>query len=82
MIGASRAYREEEATMASIAADDGAQSVPAVENLGRRRAAGIYGAIITAAILLVIGAYLPFGVKAPPASSRAAPVAPPGPHQV
>jgi hypothetical protein len=58
MIGASRAYREEEATMASIAADDGAQSVPAVENLGRRRAAGIYGAIITAAILDTAGGHV------------------------
>jgi hypothetical protein len=58
MIGASRAYREEEATMASIAAGDGAQSVPAVENLGRRRAAGIYGAIITAAILDTAGGHV------------------------
>ncbi|HEX3195267.1 MAG TPA: hypothetical protein VHS30_36350 [Streptosporangiaceae bacterium] len=44
--------------MASIAADDGAQSVPAVENLGRRRAAGIYGAIITAAILDTAGGHV------------------------
>src|ERR1051325_9935674 len=36
--------------MASIAAGDGARSGSAVENLGRRRAAGTYGAIITAAI--------------------------------
>jgi hypothetical protein len=41
--------------MASIAAGDGAQAGPAVENLGRRRAAGIYGAIITAAILDTAG---------------------------
>src|SRR5262249_7852607 len=39
----------------SIAAGDGAQAGPAVENLGRRRAAGIYGAIITAAILDTVG---------------------------
>src|SRR6201986_822536 len=36
--------------MASIAAGDGTESGLAVENLGRRRAAGIYGAIVTAAI--------------------------------
>jgi len=39
----------------SIAAGDGAPAGPAVENLGRRRAAGIYGAIITAAILDTAG---------------------------
>jgi hypothetical protein len=44
--------------MASIAADDGAQAAPAVENLGQRRAAGIYGAIITAAILDAAGGHL------------------------
>jgi hypothetical protein len=37
--------------MTSIAAGDGAQLGPVAENLGRRRASGIYGAIITAAIL-------------------------------
>ena len=41
--------------MTSIAAGDGAQPGPAAENLGRRRASGIYGAIITAAILDTIG---------------------------
>jgi hypothetical protein len=42
----------------SIAAGAGAQSGPAVENLGRRRAAGIYGAIITAAILDTAGGHV------------------------
>lgn len=41
--------------MTSIAAGDGAQVGPVAENLGRRRASGIYGAIITAAILDTIG---------------------------
>jgi hypothetical protein len=41
--------------MTSIATGDGAQLGPAAENLGRRRAAGIYGAIITAAILDTAG---------------------------
>ena len=45
--------------MASIAAGDGAQAGHAVENLGRRRAAGIYGAIITAAILDTAGGRVP-----------------------
>jgi len=49
---------EEEAIMASIVAGDGAPSGPAVENLGRRRAAGIYGAIITAAILDTAGGHV------------------------
>jgi hypothetical protein len=44
--------------MASIAAGDGAQAGAAVENLGRRRAAGIYGAIITAAILDTAGGHV------------------------
>jgi hypothetical protein len=43
--------------MTSIAADDGAQLEPAAKNQGRRRAAGIYGAIITAAILDTIGGH-------------------------
>jgi hypothetical protein len=43
----------------SIAASDGAQAGPAVEDLGRRRAAGIYGAIITAAILDTAGGHVP-----------------------
>ena len=42
----------------SIAAGDGAPAGPAVENLGRRRAAGIYGAIITAAILDTAGGHV------------------------
>jgi hypothetical protein len=42
----------------SIAAGDGAQAGPGVENLGRRRAAGIYGAIITAAILDTAGGHV------------------------
>jgi hypothetical protein len=41
--------------MTSIAADDGAHLEPTAMNRGRRRAAGIYGAIITAAILAAIG---------------------------
>jgi len=43
----------------SIAASDGARAGPAVEDLGRRRAAGIYGAIITAAILDTAGGHVP-----------------------
>jgi hypothetical protein len=42
----------------SVAARDGAQAEPAAENLGRRRAAGIYGAIITAAILDTAGGHV------------------------
>ena len=42
----------------SIATGDGAPAGPAVENLGRRRAAGIYGAIITAAILDTAGGHV------------------------
>jgi MFS family permease len=45
--------------MAGIAADDGVQLGPAAKKLGRRRAAGIYGAIITAAILDTAGGKLP-----------------------
>ena len=41
--------------MTSIAAGDGVQPGPAAGNLGRRRASGIYGAIITAAILDTVG---------------------------
>jgi hypothetical protein len=44
--------------MTSIAAGDGAQVEPAAETLGRRRAAGIYGAIITAAILDTAGGHV------------------------
>ena len=44
--------------MTSIAAGDGAQLQPAAENQGRRRAAGIYGAIITAAILDTAGGHV------------------------
>ena len=44
--------------MTSIAAGDGAEAGPAAENLGRRRAAGIYGAIITAAILDTAGGHV------------------------
>jgi hypothetical protein len=43
--------------MTSIAAGDGAGLGSAAENLGRRRAAGIYGAIITAAILDTVGGH-------------------------
>jgi len=41
----------------SIAAGDEAELGPAAENRGRRRAAGIYGAIITAAILDTVGGH-------------------------
>jgi hypothetical protein len=45
--------------MAGIVAGGGGQAGPAAKNLGRRRAAGIYGAIITAAILDTAGGHLP-----------------------
>src|SRR5580698_10208752 len=45
--------------MAGIAAGGGVQLTPPAKNLGRRRAAGIYGAIITAAILDTAGGHLP-----------------------
>ena len=41
--------------MAGIAAGGEIQQEPATKNLGRRRAAGIYGAIVTAAILDTAG---------------------------
>ena len=44
--------------MTSIAAGDGAELGPVAENQGRRRAAGIYGAIITAAILDTAGGHV------------------------
>jgi hypothetical protein len=44
--------------MTSIAAGDGAELGPAAEHLGRRRAAGIYGAIVTAAILDTAGGHV------------------------
>ena len=44
--------------MASTTAGDGAQAGLTAENLGRRRAAGIYGAIITAAILDTAGGHV------------------------
>jgi hypothetical protein len=45
--------------MAGITAGDGHQQESKTKNLGRRRAAGIYGAIITAAILDTAGKHLP-----------------------
>lgn len=47
--------------MAGIVAGTGGgvESGPAAESTGRRRAAGIYGAIITAAILAAVGGHLP-----------------------
>ena len=45
--------------MADIVAGGGVQAGPTAKNLGRRRAAGIYGAIITAAILDTAGSHLP-----------------------
>jgi hypothetical protein len=44
--------------MAEITAGDGPQQESKTENLGRHRAAGIYGAIITAAILDTAGGHL------------------------
>ena len=44
--------------MAGIAAGGEPQPGPATKNLGRRRAAGIYGAIITAAILDTAGGHV------------------------
>jgi hypothetical protein len=44
--------------MAGIAAGGEIQRGPATENLGRRRAAGIYGAIVTAAILDTAGGHV------------------------
>ena len=44
--------------MAGIAAGSELQREPPAKNLGRRRAAGIYGAIITAAILDTAGGHL------------------------
>jgi hypothetical protein len=44
--------------MSGIAASGQHQRKPATENLGRRRAAGIYGAIITAAILDTAGGHV------------------------
>ncbi len=46
--------------MAGITAG-GVNTGPAADNAGRRRAAGIYGAIITAAILAAAGGHLPTG---------------------
>jgi hypothetical protein len=43
--------------MTSIAAGDGDELASAAENVGRRRAAGIYGAIVTAAILDTAGGH-------------------------
>jgi hypothetical protein len=45
--------------MAGLTTGDELQHEPAAGNLGRRRAAGIYGAIITAAILDTAGGHLP-----------------------
>jgi hypothetical protein len=45
--------------MDSIAAGSGAQVEPEADKLGRRRAAGIYGTIITAAILDTAGERMP-----------------------
>ena len=45
--------------MVSITAGDEGQPVPSVKISGRRRAAGIYGAIVTAAIIAATGGKLP-----------------------
>jgi hypothetical protein len=47
--------------MAGIAAGGEVESGPRAKNLGRRRAAGIYGAIITAAIRAAVGGHLRTG---------------------
>jgi hypothetical protein len=44
--------------MSGIAADGDIQREPTTKNLGRRRAAGIYGAIVTAAILDTVGGHV------------------------
>ena len=44
--------------MSGSAADGDSQPEPAAKNLGRRRAAGIYGAIVTAAILDTVGGHV------------------------
>jgi hypothetical protein len=44
--------------MAGIVAGGGVESRPGAKDVGRRRAAGIYGAIITAAILAAVGGHL------------------------
>jgi hypothetical protein len=44
--------------MSGIAAGGGIQQGPTTKNLGRRRAAGIYGAIVTAAILDTAGGHV------------------------
>ena len=44
--------------MSGIAADGEIQREPTTKNLGRRRAAGIYGAIVTAAILDTVGGHV------------------------
>jgi len=45
--------------MTGITAGGGVHTAPAAGNAGRRRAAGIYGAIITAAIIAAAGGHLP-----------------------
>jgi len=47
--------------MTGITAGGGVHTAPAASNAGRRRAAGIYGAIITAAILAAAGGHLSTG---------------------
>src|ERR1700678_3576829 len=44
--------------MSGSATDGGIQPEPTIKNLGRRRAAGIYGAIVTAAILDTVGGHV------------------------
>ncbi|MGP7999655.1 MAG: hypothetical protein ACLPKI_20395 [Streptosporangiaceae bacterium] len=44
--------------MAGIVAGGGVEAGPGARNVGRRRAAGIYGAIITAAIIAAAGGHL------------------------
>ncbi len=44
--------------MSGIAADGEINREPSIKNLGRRRAAGIYGAIVTAAILDTVGGHV------------------------
>jgi hypothetical protein len=59
MIGSAQAwYLAQRDAMAGIAAGGEIQQGPATKNLGRRRAAGIYGAIVTAAILDTAGGHV------------------------
>ena len=59
--GAGRAQAQWKTMRADLADEETRPSRPASASRGRRRAAGIYGAIITAALLAAAGARLPTG---------------------